>query len=97
MVISVAASKLETQDLVSVVASSLTARGFGVSVSVSPFRDSERVVSVAAFPVTGLKTGLSVSISPLRDSEQGVSFGKLPSSLSDEEEIAIWRFSISRL
>ncbi len=33
MVVSVAASKLETQDLVSVVASSLTARGFGVSVS----------------------------------------------------------------
>ncbi len=55
------------------------------------------MVSVAAFPVTGLKAGLSVSISPLRDSEQGVSFGKVPSSLSDEEEIAIWRFSISRL
>ncbi len=43
--------------------------------------------------------GDSVSVSPFRysDSERGVSFGKVPLSLSDEEEIAIWRFSISRL
>ncbi len=37
VVVSVAASKLETRDLVSVVASYPMARGFGVSVSVSPF------------------------------------------------------------
>ncbi len=64
MVVSVAASKLETQDFVSVDASSLTARGFGVSVSVSPFwdSDSERVVSVAAFPVTGLRLRTEVDL-----------------------------------
>ncbi len=72
MVVSGAASKLETQDLVSVIASSLMAQG------------SERWDLLQSFPCR-------------TQTQNRVSSGKVPLSLSDEEEISISRLSISML
>ncbi|XP_016347737.1 uncharacterized protein LOC107693005 [Sinocyclocheilus anshuiensis] len=74
VVVSVAASKLETQDLVSVIASSLTGPRLRT-------QGTQNSCFCCCLPCNRPETqyrGLSVSVSPLQaeDSDQGVSFGK---------------------
>ncbi|KAI2662348.1 Transposable element Tcb2 transposase [Labeo rohita] len=107
--VSVAASKAGDSDSVSVVVSPADSELVFLLLSHPRRAQTQNGCFYCCLPCNRLQTqnggdllqSLSLTDWRLRtevaDSEQGVSFGRVPLSLSDEEEIAIWRFSISEV